>query len=159
MKKRILLPVIFFCHAISFGQSNQAWMFGPMLHVNFGGGKIKPSFALEVSWWNYHGFPYSFDFAIELEKQKLRFYAEGQTGIGLAGLSAGPLVEYNSGDKTFSGGFQGSLWANYFFGIDVRMRGSGGQFFFCPGAYLKLPGAIFSPNEDGDSNDWDFDWD
>ncbi|MDQ3193137.1 MAG: hypothetical protein M3Q58_16255 [Bacteroidota bacterium] len=126
--------------------------------VNFGGEKPRVSYALELSYWNYKSFPYSFDFAFEIERGKMRIYSEAQTGIAFAGLAAGPVIEYDSNIQNLKLGFQGSIWANYFWGFDIRARSFGGETYFCPGTYLKLPTAIFSSDfDDNNSSDWDWD--
>ena len=140
-------------------QGNEVWMLGPMLHINFGGEKTRASWGLELAYWNYNGFPYSFDGCLEFEKQKIRLYSEVQTGIGLAGLSMGPVVEFRSQEKNVKLGFQGSIWANYFLGFDFRIRRIGNETFICPGTYFKLPVGGIADDPDGDS-DWDWDgWD
>lgn len=144
----------------TYAQKNEVWMLGPMLHYNIGGEKNRWSFSIELAYWNYDKFPYSFDGAIEFEKQKIRLYTEAQTGIGLAGIALGPLVEFRLKEKAIKAGFQGSIWANYFLGFDIRVRGTGGETYICPGTYFKLPLGIYGDN-DNDSNDfdWDNDWD
>lgn len=158
MKKKIFAGILFL---IVFSrlqaQTSDVWMFGPMLHVNFGGEKTRLSYAFEVAYWNYESFPYSIDFAIELEKGKTRFYTEAQTGIGVTGLAGGPVLEYRSADKKLKLGFQGSVWANYFWGFDLRLRAIGGETYICPGTYFKLPSTIFSDDIDRDGDDWDWD--
>ncbi len=139
-------------------QTKEVWMLGPMLHYNIGGEKNRWSFSLELAYWNYEKFPYSFDAAIEFEKQKIRLYSEVQTGIGLAGLAVGPLVEFRTKEFAIKAGFQGSIWANYFLGFDLRVRSTGGDTYFCPGTYFKMPLGIYG-DSDGDSDDWDSDWD
>ena len=132
-------------------------MLGPMLHYNIGGEKNRFSFAIELAYWNYEGFPYSADAGIEFEKQKIRLYSELQTGIGLAGLAIGPVFEVKTKEKKVHLGLQGSLWANYFLGFDVRFRKSGDEFYLSPGTYFKLPvGYEGSTDADGDI-DWDWD--
>ena len=118
--------------------SQEIWTIGPMLHVNFGGGeKRSTSFAIETAYWNLSKFYYSVDFAIEFDRGRLRLYSEAQTGIGLTGLSLGPVVEFsNSGTRL---GVQGSCWANYFLGIDYRIRFIDKKRFHAVGLYAKLP--------------------
>lgn len=159
MKKKILFFILFLGLFLKISaQNKQTWMFGPMIHINFGGEKPRVSYALEFSYWNYQNFPYSFDFAFEIEREKMRIYSEAQTGIAIAGLAAGPVLEYALKNQNLKLGFQGSIWANYFWGFDIRARSIGGETFFSPGTYLKLPTAIFSEDfGDGDSSDWDWD--
>lgn len=160
MKKKIFSLILFtLLFSRLQAQGSQVWMFGPMLHVNFGGEKTRLSYGLEVSYWNYKNFPYSFDLGIELEKGKSRLYTEVQTGVGFAGIASGPVLEYRSMDKKLKLGFQGSIWANYFWGFDLRLRRIGGETYFSPGTYFKLPSTIFNGNANDKDSDWDWDWD
>lgn len=153
-----ILSALFIVHlAVSVpAQTREVFMFGPMLHVNFGEEKKRVSVALELSYWNYENFPYSFDGGIEIEKHRIRLYSEAQTGIGLAGLSIGPVLEFRGDEKKLKAGFQTSLWGNYFLGFDLRLRKIAKQTYICPGTYVKIPLGIYGDDPDGDS---DFDWD
>lgn len=135
MKKILLLSMLNF--GSCFSQS--IWTAGPMLHFNFGGPKMKVSFGLEVAYWNFAHFPYSIDFCTEFEKQRIRLYSELQTGVGIAGVSAGPVMEIQTDKPAVKLGFQSSIWGNYFFGIDLRYRYIDKTSFFSPGTYLKIP--------------------
>ncbi|HET6244236.1 MAG: hypothetical protein H0V01_15780 [Bacteroidetes bacterium] len=159
MKKLFFCIFFFLLLTHVQAQNGQTWMFGPMVHVNFGGEKTSVSYALEFSYWNYRSFPYSFDFAFELEKGKMRIYSEAQTGVGFAGIAAGPVLEYSSIAQKLNLGFQGSVWGNYFWGFDMRVRNVGGETYFSPGTYLKLPTAIFTSEfyENNNSSGWDWD--
>jgi len=137
-------------------QKDQVWMIGPMVHFNINEKKMHPSFGVEVSWWDYTHWPYSFDAGIEFERKKIRIYSEAQTGIGFLGLSFGPALEYRTDENKLTLGPQGSVWANYFGGFDLRFRKTGGDFSLCPGLYFKLP---LGYGIDGDSGDNDWDWD
>jgi hypothetical protein len=132
---------------------------GPMLHVNFGNGKIKPSIGFEVAYWNYEHFPYSVDLGIDYEKSKFRIYSEAQTGIAVTGLSAGPFVEFKK-DSPIQAGLQGSFWINYYVGVDCRFRIMKGGNYIAPGIYAKLPLAPgFLGNEENNESHSDWDWD
>ena len=133
---KVVLTLLFylFCFWV---KSQSIWTIGPMLHVNFGADKIRCSYNFEVAYWNHSAFPWSIDFALEFEKNKVRFYGEGQTGIGLAGISAGPVVEFQTIERKTKLGLQASVWGNYFWGFDLRYRKISGDSFFCPGTYLK----------------------
>src|SRR5687768_7025122 len=154
---RIYLAVFllgFPAHALA----QSIWTIGPMLHVNFGAGKVRPSVALECAYWNFDGFPYSVDFAAEFEKKKMRFYSELQTGVGLAGISAGPVVEFQKEESKVKLGWQGSVWGNYFLGFDIRARFIDKKAFFCPGVYVK--GGFNGRDENGKKiESSSFDWD
>ncbi len=113
------------------------WTAGPMLHLNIGGGKTRVSYGLEFAYWNFSHFPYSIDFATEFERKRVRLYSEMQTGIGVAGISAGPVLEIHTDTLSFKAGFQLSVWGNYFWGFDLRARFIDKKTLFCPGTYLK----------------------
>jgi hypothetical protein len=143
------------------GWSQTIWTVGPMFHINIGGEKVRCSYALEFAYWNFSHFPYSLDMAIEFEKKRIRLYSEAQTGIGVAGISAGPVFEIQTDKPACKLGFQGSLWANYYLGFDLRIRYIDKTTFFCPGTYVK--GGFNARDKDGDkikssssrNRDWD----
>jgi hypothetical protein len=112
-----VLALLIFSNDPGFAQ--QLWTIGPMLHVNFGGEKRSTSFAIEASYWNIKSFPYSVGFAIEFDLKKVRLYSEAQTGIGITGISLGPVLQFpGEGIKL---GVQGSCWINYIVGVDYRI--------------------------------------
>jgi hypothetical protein len=144
--------------------SQSCWTMGPMLHVNFGGEKIRASWALEFAYWNFNSFPYSFDFAAEFERKKIRLYSEVQTGFLVAGISGGPVIEFQTAEKKVKLGLQTSVWANYYWGFDFRMRFIDNKSLICPGTYFKIPisgrdenGEKITGSSNNSSNDWDFD--
>jgi hypothetical protein len=149
----VFLPSLFAAQSI--------WTIGPMLHVNFGDEKIKASFGLEAAYWNFTKFPYSVDLGLEIEEGKFRLYTEAQTGVGVAGISAGPVLEIQTEDSKGKFGFQASVWGNYFLGFDLRGRWVDSKTFFCPGTYVKIPIGARDENgeryEGGSSSysDWD----
>lgn len=167
MKKRISTIILTIISLLSSASTKEIWMIGPMLHINIGSEKIRPSIALEVSYWNYESFPYSIDGGVEFEKSRVRVYSELQAGIGLAGVSCGPLVEFRTDEGAVKGGFQGSMWANFFWGFDIRFRSAGGAFYFSPGTYFKIPLKAFELDEEEESDDdnetskhrYSWDWD
>ena len=65
-----------------------------MIHINIGGEKHTKAFSIEAAYWNITHFIYSVDADVEIEKGKLRLYSEGQTGLGVTGVSFGPVVEF-----------------------------------------------------------------
>lgn len=136
------------------------WTIGPMLHVNFGGEKPTVSFAIEGAYWNVKNIPYSVDFGIEFDrKKKRRIYSEFQTGIGVAGISAGPVLQYIKGEGDVKLGLQGTAWINYYIGLDYRLRFFRGEKAWGIGTYLKVPFATNGLETEGDGyGDWD-DWD
>src|SRR4051812_2972113 len=154
----IIAAVLFIANLNSLAQ--EIWTVGPMLHVNFGRGKPTVSFAIEAAYWNVTNFPHSVDFGIEFDRRKTtRFYSELQTGIGVAGVSAGPVLQVGGGDGAKLG-LQGTGWINYYIGVDYRMRFFRGQKHHSAGLYAKLPVAT-TGLDDGDSHhswgggDWD----
>jgi hypothetical protein len=159
MKKHILFLIIIF---ISFYElpAQSIWTIGPMLHLNINDKKLNcVSYNLEVAYWNFNGFPWSIDGAIEFEKKKIRLYTEGQTGFGLGGISSGSVLEFNREDKKTYLGWQSSVWGNYYLGFDIRYRKINGKKYLCLGTYLKT--GFNSKDENGDkikSNSYD-DWD
>jgi hypothetical protein len=142
----------------ALAQTNEVFMIGPMLHVNMANKKRPVSFGIELSYWNYDHFPYSVDGCVEFEKGKIRLYSEVQTGIGIAGISAGPVLEFQTKAHVVKIGYQASIWGNYFLGFDVRFRHIDKENYICPGIYGKLPLGHYG---DGSGNDWDWDndWD
>jgi hypothetical protein len=153
-----LFGILFFITVNCFAQ--EIWTIGPMFHFNFGGGqKPTTSFAVEVAYWNVDKVPYSLDFGMEFDRGKFRLYSEGQTGIGLTGIALGPVLEFNSKESKVRVGVQGSCWANYFLGVDYRIRFIDKKKFHCIGLYGKLPFATSGLDSDGDGDDWDSDWD
>jgi hypothetical protein len=130
-----------------------------MVHINFGGGeKISTSFSLEGAYWNLKSFYHSVDVGLEFDRGKFRIYSEAQTGIGLTGISFGPVLEFHRGHETHLG-VQGSCWINYFPGVDYRIRFIDKKRFHAVGIYGKLPIATSGLDDDGDSDWGDSDWD
>ena len=138
--------------------AQEIWTVGPMLHFNFGGEKkITTSFAIERAYWNLQGFPYGADFALEFDKGKFRIYSEFQTGVGVTGISFGPVLEFNRTESRTNLGVQGTFWVNYYLGVDYRFRVIGKNTIHAFGLYGKLPVADSGLDDaDGDS-DWDWD--
>jgi len=151
---------LFFLAVFAGGSFSQTiWTAGPMLHVNFGDKKIRASWGLEFAYWNFRSFPYSIDFCAEFEKKKIRLYTEAQTGIGVAGISAGPVLEFQTAESKTRLGFQTSVWGNYYWGFDFRMRFIDGKVFTCPGTYLKVGFMARDENGEKIENSGDHDWD
>lgn len=142
--------------------AQEIWTIGPMLHINFGKEKRTTAFSIEAAYWNIDHFIYSFDGGLEIERGKLRLYSEAQTGLGVTGLSLGPVVEFNFKESKTRLGVQGSCWINYIFGVDYRMRFIDRQKFNYVGFYAKVPMATSGLDEGSGGStsfdDWD-DWD
>lgn len=136
--------------------AQEVWTIGPMLHLNFGRGKPTVSFAIEAAYWNISNFPHSVDFGIEFDRRKTtRFYSELQTGIGVAGVSVGPVLQLGGGDGAKLG-LQGTAWINYYIGVDYRMRFFRDQKHHSGGIYAKLPVATSGLDDgDGSGDSWD----
>lgn len=158
---KILIIAFFLFIANLTAVAQEVWTIGPMLHVNFGRGKPTVSFAIEAAYWNVRNVPYSVDFGIEFDRRKTtRFYSELQTGIGVAGISVGPVLQVGGGDGAKLG-LQGTAWINYYVGLDYRMRFFRDQKHRSAGLYAKLAlttSGVDDEDGDGDSGDWD-DWD
>jgi hypothetical protein len=158
----IALLSVFFALISVRTNAQEIWTIGPMLHINFGGEKRTTSFTIEAAWWKIKGIPHSVDFAIEFDKGKLRLYSEAQAGIGLTGISLGPLLEFNFKEHKTRVGIQGSCWINYIVGVDYRIRYVDKNRFDSIGFYGKVPMATSGLDSDGsgfDWDDWDDDWD
>lgn len=157
--RAVVLSIFVFYSTTSMAQ--EIWTIGPMLHFSFGGEKRSTAFSIEAAYWNITHFIYSVDMGLEIERGKLRLYSEGQTGLGVTGISLGPVIEFNFPESKVRAGVQGSCWINYIFGVDYRARFIDGKKFHYAGIYAKVPMAT-SGLEDGDGStsydDWD-DWD
>ncbi len=159
-KKIVVISLFFFIFFNCFSQ--QIWTIGPMVHYNFNNGKNHFSYALECSFWNLEHFFYSIDGGIEFESKKIRIYSELQTGILVAGISLGPLLEINTNENKTHFGIQSSIWANYLIGVDYRMRWVNKEKSNCIGLYFKLPIADsgFSSSSRSSHHHYsDWDWD
>lgn len=157
MKRLILLSSIFILSFSFKAFAQEVWTIGPMLHYNFGGEKRHFSWAVELAYWNIKNVPYSFDAGIEFGKKRVRIYGEAQTGIGVTGLSVGPVLEINKAEHKAHLGFQTTLWVNYFVGVDYRYRRIDKTNFNCIGTYAKLPFATkdMKSSKGGNYHDWD----
>lgn len=157
--RKFLLVSVLVISSISelFSQTKEVWMIGPMVHFNIGHKKYATSFGIEVSYWNYNSVPYSIDGGIEFERHRFRLYTEAQTGIGVAGFSLGPALEFRFDESKVLLGFQRSVWINYFAGVNLRWRTIGGATYFCPGLYGKLPFGFGETSGSNDDHDWDWD--
>ena len=157
MKKVIVLLILFTLSfkVKTFGQ--EVWTIGPMLHYNFGGEKRHFSWAIELAYWNIKNVPYSVDAGIEFSKKRIRLYGEVQTGIGVTGISIGPVLEINKAERKAHLGYQTTFWLNYFIGVDYRYRRIDKTNFNCVGTYGKLPVATKNMKSSNGSNyhDWD----
>jgi len=153
-KKRLACTLVFALVFFKVNFSQYAILIGPTIHFNIGA-IYHTSLGIEASWWNLKHVPYGFDLGVEFEKSNIRVYTEGQTGVYLAGFAAGPVMQFNSDSSSVKLGLQGSFWANFFLGTDVRVRHIDGHNTFCPGIYFKLPvAADFDDGDDNHSRRW-----
>src|SRR5688572_1552146 len=140
MKKlKHIIALTFLVTVIGPAFSQEIWTIGPMLHITLGGENRAKTFSIETSYWNINKFIYSVDFAVEFGRGRMLLYSEAQTGIGLTGISMGPVVEFNFRENKTSLGFQGSCWLNYLIGIDYRLRFIDHQRLHFVGMYAKVP--------------------
>lgn len=130
-----------------------ALTFGPMLHLNLGE-KTRVSFGLEAAYWNLEKVPAGVDVGVDFQKGMKRFYLEGQLGVGLVGVAAGPVLEKRR-EEALALGWQTNIWANYFAGVNFRWRRVNDQKTFAPGIYAKVP---FMLGYDSEEDDTDAGW-
>ena len=114
---------------------------GPKINFNISktddkvGNRI--SGGLEVSLWTWGvGMPKGLDFGFEVEKDRVRIYADIQAGM-LLGLSMGPVIEI--ANKRANLGFQTALWGAALIGAEVKYRRIDSKNYFAPGFMFKLP--------------------
>lgn len=113
---------------------------------------------MEAAYWNIYKFPYSFDFGIEFDRKKTRLYSEFQTGIGILGVSGGPVFQFgkDSGAKL---GLQVTSWFNYYLGVDYRLIFLRNEKRMAIGTYVKIPVATHGLESSSGHSGWDSDWD
>lgn len=152
--------IITLCYLLSLNfktLGQEVWTIGPMLHYNFGGEKRHFSWAIELAYWNIKNIPYSLDGGIEFSKKRIRLYSEVQTGIGVTGVSVGPVLEINKVERKVHLGYQTTFWLNYFIGLDYRYRRIDKTNFNCVGTYGKIPFATKGMESSNSNNysGWD----
>ena len=155
---RFLITTTLLVGASTLSFAQEIWSIGPMLHFNFGGEKPRTTFSIETAYWNIDAFPYSVDFAVEFGRNKVFIYSEVQTGIGITGVSFGPVVQLSSKYGSHIG-VQGSCWANYILGFDYRIRFIDHQKLNYIGSYIKVPFATSGFDDDGNNSSSWGDWD
>jgi hypothetical protein len=165
MKKfNIILISLLFITGFLYSSPRVGYLtIGPMFHYYFGKNSGGWNFSFELAYWNHpaqewgdiytaeDGVPgYSCNIGIEGGgKGKKRIYSEFQTGIQFVGVSIGPVMEIDFKGKNVQFGIQGSAWANYLLGLDIRIRYISEETFFSPGIYAKVPIKVHTPDEDG----------
>lgn len=156
--KLLVLPLLFLL-LLNDARAQDVFSVGPSLHFNFGDKKPKVSWGVEASlWWFEDRFPISANFGFDHRKGSTVLYSQAQTGIAVAGISAGPYIEFRKEEPAVLG-LQTDYWLNYFAGINYRIRYGGGEGNQkALGFYLRAPLGI-GPEEENDGSDWDWDWD
>ncbi|WP_114781953.1 hypothetical protein [Botryobacter ruber] len=130
---------------------------GPMLHFNFGDRKPKVSWGVEAAlWWYQDSFPASVNLGFDRRKGSTVLFAQAQTGVGVAGVAAGPYLELQEGEASV--GMQTDYWINYFAGLNYRIRYGTGNNRKALGFYVKAPIPI-GPQDEENGNVFDWDWD
>ncbi|MFH0920683.1 MAG: hypothetical protein V1913_09995 [Fibrobacterota bacterium] len=137
---RIHFIPLFFLWAEAFS----AFTLGPMVHVNFGNGKVRLSGGIEYACWFMPGeivkeLPVGFDLGLEFERDRVRLYSEAQAGVFVSGVSLGPVLEFYDYGGPCVLGFQGSVWGACFGGVNIRFRRVEYP-VFSPGLFLKYIG-------------------
>jgi hypothetical protein len=150
--KKVLILFLLIVNGLVGKAQTGAFSVGPMLHLNLGE-KTQVSFGLEAAYWNLQKVPAGIDVGVDFQKGVKRFYLEGQLGVGLAGLAAGPVLEKKK-EEDLALGWQTNIWANYFAGVNLRWRRVNGQKTFAPGIYAKVP-LLFGYDENEEDSDWD----
>ena len=121
---------------------SQIILVGPTLHYNIGGGEKRFSWGAELSYWNWQTIKgpdapsIGADIGFEFERGTIRIYSELQTGM-VFGASLG--YAYIFSEKFRAGGFQSSLWASVYGGVELRYRRINKVNYFSPGGFLKVP--------------------
>ncbi|WP_347159581.1 hypothetical protein [Pontibacter chitinilyticus] len=160
VKKLLFVPVLLLL-LLPAVQAQDVFSVGPALHYNFGQKQPKVSWGIEAAlWWYKDGFPISGNLGFEHRKNSTILYTQAQTGIALAGVSAGPYLEFKKDEATVKLGLQTDYWINYFVGLNYRIRYNGAGKEKALGMYLKAPiGLGLEDNDADDDFDWDWDWD
>jgi hypothetical protein len=136
--KKLLFILLFITASNVQAQSNVLVLIGPKFNFNISKTEKRFSGGLEFSTWsgNVKDGLSGTAFGVEFEKDRLRIYADLQTGY-ILGISAGPVVEI-SREKTKLG-FQGSLWGVLLVGGELKYRRINSTNYFAPGFLLKIP--------------------
>lgn len=131
---------------------------GPKINFNISktddkvGNRISGGFEVSVWAWGGDGMPKGADFGFEVERDKVRIYADIQAGM-LLGLSMGPVIEI--ANKRANLGFQTALWGAALIGAEVKYRRIDSKNYFAPGFMIKLPLHTSQYHSDGTSNEYD----
>lgn len=130
------------CKAEASHDLENGFTFAPVLNWSFGGTQVEFSYGMNIAYWNFQNeTPWSINLGIETSKAHgLLFSSEVQTGLVLAGSSAGVVYSQAKGF-----GVQGSVWGNVFLGAQLRYRYLDGS-RFVPGTYFVIPAVKGSNN-------------
>lgn len=161
MRIRLLSTLLLLAVAAEAEPRVRYFSIGPMLHWNFSRGDFRfASYGLEAAWWSYSyggegllGGPaplieefdrpgYGLAAGFDAGRGSCRWYVEPEIGWGLGGFSLGPVVELPYSGVATRWGIQGSAWANFILGADLRYRRLGGEGYLAPGAYAKAVGLL-----------------
>ena len=128
-----------------FGQSDLAFFAGPKININILKSEDKVSRRIsggfEISAWvSERGIPRGLDFGFEIERDRVRIYADIQAGM-LLGLAIGPVIEITNKRADF--GFQAALWGVFMFGGEAKFRRVNSKDYFAPGFMFKVPSVSF----------------
>jgi hypothetical protein len=124
------------------GQPSLTYLAGPKINFNISktedkvSNRISGGFEVSVWAWGGDGMPKGADFGFEVEKDRVRIYADIQAGM-LLGLAVGPVVEI--ANKRANLGFQTALWGTVFIGGEAKYRRINSKNYFAPGFMFKLP--------------------
>jgi len=138
MSKLLFILILITGSNLVQAQSNVLVLVGPKLNFNISKTEKRFSGGLEVSTWsgNDEDGLSGAAFGVEFERDRLRIYADLQTGY-ILGISAGPVVEISHENTKL--GFQGSLWGVFLIGGELKYRRINSTNYFAPGFLLKIP--------------------
>lgn len=138
MSKLLFILILITGSNLVQAQSNVLVLVGPKLNFNISKTEKRFSGGLEVSTWsgNDEDGLSGAAFGVEFERDRLRIYADLQTGY-ILGISAGPVVEISRENTKL--GFQGSLWGVFLIGGELKYRRINSTNYFAPGFLLKIP--------------------
>jgi hypothetical protein len=130
----ILITTILFIQELS----SQFVFVGPMVHWRFGSTVEKQiDYGLEASFWE-DDVQVGVDLGVDFSKNKFRVYSELEPSLIIIGLSGGMVVEFSKNEMSKLG-FQGSVWAACFAGVDYRFRILNGENIRMFGLFAKAP--------------------
>ncbi|MEJ8758581.1 hypothetical protein WG947_16320 [Pontibacter sp. H259] len=160
IKVQLKYKLLFVFALLAFTQATAQDVFsvGPALHFNFGDKKPKVSWGIEASvwWFEDYNVPFSANLGFDRRNGSTILYTQAQTGVGVLGVSAGPFIEFKPNASPIIG-LQTDYWANYYLGLNYRVRFGSDGTQKALGLYLKAP-IMLGPEEENEGDD-DWDWD